>query len=203
MNSKILLSPSFRLLPVLAMILILVAGCGNHKEDDRYQEGYDDGYRAGSSEGKKSEPPCEGPDSILQCNDLFPDTVAVDFNMVLISDPTDPVMKFKVEPNCPYDLEEFSDCCKCKCTLNTITISGPLTAEDTISVSAQGGSANSYMNRMLPHSNQVIDLKTEGLEVQIEDGLEIYLDIQGVDASAYTAMGGGLCVVVNIGGGGN
>lgn len=154
----------------------------------------------------KPEPPDGGggPESQApDCNDIFPGEETVTFSFNRLSPPTDMPIRYAVSYECPFDLDFFSECCRCKAMLEYLEVSGDINEGDTVYVSCPNSSKNSYSNLPLVVTNGQLDLLGNGMAVEIEDGLEITINISGGDPATYSVASGGLCVIVNIDGGGN
>lgn len=137
--------------------------------------------------------------NISPCKSLFPDPVAVTFTLTPSPDGTD-WYDVSLAASCPADLSCVSKLCRCKCTLTHLNFSDPDLDGTDISFSMEGASTSNYTGASLRVINGKVDLSVLGSEIEYEDGLRIQVNSSTAGASCTA---GGLCVVVDIEGGGN
>lgn len=140
------------------------------------------------------------------CPDIFPKAEDVEFPITYGYSPEGelpPVLTCTLEANCHYDLGVFECACECDCNLDLLILDGPFNPEDQIKVSISTPGGDVFPPLTFSYNDGVIPLDESGIDLFMEDGVLVALTLPDhIDPHNVRVTAGGLCVVVNVDGGG-
>ncbi len=145
------------------------------------------------------------PEGPSQCQDVFPGSNEVSFLFEEISPMTNDTKVYEVnlEEDCLYNLESFSKCCRCSCSVDYLIVDGPVSDGDILTVSLSGSSQRNFTNQDLTITDGKISLTSYGFSREWEAGMTFTVKNPNGNMDGISCVGGGLCVVVAVEGGGN
>lgn len=176
---------------VFAYLFLCNSGCHRIKTVNRGEKSPTDGQRIYSAN---------------ECNDLFPLEEENEYPITnAVFTPSEDAVVYTMGTNCHYDLGVFECSCKCNCTLDFIEIGDPAEPGDRVNMDLTTPSGLSYSGlTFIVDDQNEINLADNGYDVLVEEGLAFTIRIEGKDITpSLKVTAGGLCVVVNVEGGGN
>ena len=141
------------------------------------------------------------------CSNIFPKEEKVEFPITYDYSPEGtlpPVLTCTLEANCHYDLGIFECACECECGLDQLILDGPFSPDDQIKVAISTPGGDVFPPLTFTFNDGVIHLDESGIDLFMEDGVLVALTLPNdVNPRDVRVTAGGLCVVVNVDGGGS